>query len=97
MDKLYYPYKATDGKHKFFIINNQGKKIRFGAKGYEDFTIHKDEARKQRYINRHKKREEKFWNDPNTKSYWSRWLLWEKPTIEEAYENIKNNLIGKSI
>ncbi len=25
----------------------------FGASGYSDFTIHKDEQRKQRYIKRH--------------------------------------------
>jgi hypothetical protein len=31
------------------------KKVYFGAADMSDFTIHKDEARKQRYINRHKK------------------------------------------
>ncbi len=31
------------------------KKVYFGAAGMSDFTIHKDEARKQRYINRQKK------------------------------------------
>lgn len=92
MYKLYYPYPATDDKHKYFIITSQGKKVRFGAKGYEDFTIHKDEDRKIRYIARHRKREEKYWNDPNTKSYWSLHLLWNKPTLEESYQDIKNHL-----
>ena len=49
-DKIYYPYPSTDNKHKFFIITNQGKKVNFGAKGYEDFTIHKNKDRKRRYI-----------------------------------------------
>jgi hypothetical protein len=77
VQKKYYPYPATDGKHKYFIITSSGHKVSFGAKGYQDFTIHKDEDRKQRYINRHKKREEQFWNKSgiDTASFWSRFLL----------------------
>ena len=40
-----------------FLINKSGKKIyiyRLGAAGYSDFTLHKDEERKQRSIARHK-------------------------------------------
>ena len=36
-DKMYFPYPSTDKIKKFFIITNQGKKIRFGAKSYEHF------------------------------------------------------------
>lgn len=92
MYQPYYPYPATDNKHKFFIITNEGHKVKFGAKGYEDFTIHKDEKRKERYIARHKKREEIYWNNPNTKSYWSLHLLWNKPTLEASYRDIKKHL-----
>ena len=49
----YYPYPAHDNKPKYYIITNSGHKVHFGAKGYSDFTIHKDPA-KQRYIDRHK-------------------------------------------
>ena len=49
-------YKSNDGKHKYYIITESGKNVYFGAAGYSDFTQHKDEARKQRYINRHKKK-----------------------------------------
>jgi hypothetical protein len=44
----YHPYPANDGKHKYYIITNSGKTIKFGAAGMSDFTIHKDVARKQR-------------------------------------------------
>ena len=55
-----------------------------------DFTIHKDEARKQRYINRHKNGNEN-WNKSgiDTAGFWSRWLLWNLPTIKTSYEDIK--------
>jgi hypothetical protein len=92
-DKIYYPYPSTDKKHKFIIITDTGKKIRFGAKEYEDFTIHKDEERKQRYIKRHEKRESKYWNNPNTASYWAIKFLWSYPTKKEAYEKIKKDLL----
>ena len=44
----YYPYKSDKPNKKYYIITNNNKKVYFGASGYSDFTIHKDEARKQR-------------------------------------------------
>ena len=32
-----------------------GRSIHFGASGYEDYTIHKDDKRKELYIKRHEK------------------------------------------
>ena len=51
----YHPYPANDGKNKYYIITQSGKKIKFGAYGMSDYTLHKDEERKQRYMHRHKK------------------------------------------
>ena len=53
----YYPYKSDKPDKKYYIITHNGKKVYFGAAGMSDFTIHKDEARKQRCINRHKRNE----------------------------------------
>ena len=91
----YIPYPADDGKHKYYIITASGKKVYFGAYGYSDYTIHKDPERKQRYIDRHKKNEFKFWNKSgiDTPSFWSRFLLWEKPTIEASYNYIKKKFL----
>ena len=77
MNKKYFPYKSDRPDKKYFIITNDNKKIYFGQASASDFTLHKDEARKQRYINRHKKNEN--WNNKDTAGFWSRWLLWEKP------------------
>jgi len=38
--KYYFPYKANDGKHKYYIITRNDKKIYFGAAGYYDYTIY---------------------------------------------------------
>ena len=93
--KKYFPYKSDKPNKKYYIITNDNKKVYFGASNYSDFTIHKDEQRKQRYINRHKKNESKYWNKSgiDTPSFWSRFLLWEKPSINESYQFIKNKYL----
>ena len=83
----YYPYKSDKPDKKYYIITNSDKKVYFGAAGMSDFTKHKDEARKQRYIDRHKKNESQ--TNKDTAGFWSRWLLWNKPTIKASYEDIK--------
>jgi hypothetical protein len=59
------------------------------ASGYSDFTIHKDEARKQRYINRHKNNKNWTKSGIDTAGWWSKHLLRNKPTIKESYADIK--------
>jgi hypothetical protein len=91
--KKYYPYKSDKPEKKYYIITKDDKKVYFGAVGYDDFTTHKDEERRQRYIARHKKNED--FTDINSSAYWARFYLWEKPTKKEAYENIKKDLKRK--
>ena len=65
------------------------RNIKFGASGYEDFTTHKEDNRKQRYIARHIAREDWSKTGMYTPGFWSRWLLWNKPTLEESAQDIK--------
>ena len=60
--------------------------VAFGAKGYEDFTTHKDEERKGIYIERHAKGED--WTNPLTAGFWARYILWGRPTILESIEYV---------
>ena len=79
----------SKNKDKKYDARIDGKKtVSFGAAGMSDFTKHKDPERKQRYLNRHKSREN--WNDPTTAGYLSRWILWNKPTIEESIKDTNN-------
>lgn len=84
--------KSTNPNKKFsvYIENNKTiKKIDFGAKGMSDYTIHKNDARKNRYIERHMKREN--WNDPFTAGFWSLRALWNKKTLDESLKDIEKN------
>ena len=90
---FYYPYKSDKPNKKYFIITSKGKKIYFGAAGMSDNTKHKDERRKELYINRHKARENWEKSGIDTAGWWSRWLLWNKPTINESYADIKRRFL----
>lgn len=72
---------------KFRVTFENGTHVDFGGKGYSDYTIHKDPERKQRYMIRHQKREN--WSNIKTAGFWSRWLLWEKPSLTSAKKFIK--------
>ena len=85
----YYPYKSDKPNKKYFIITKNNKKVYFGQAGASDFTIHKDEARKQRYINRHKNNEVWSKSGIDTAEFWSRWILWHLPTIKDSYNDVK--------
>ena len=90
----YYPYPANDGKHKYYIITKSGRKVLFGAAGYSDYTKHKDKDRKQRYIDRHKDKENWGKTGIDTAGFWSYHLLWNKPTIKESYNDIRTRFLN---
>lgn len=79
-------------KYKFIFTFKDGSKktTRFGAKGYSDYTIHKDKERRERYINRHKK--DLDTEDPTRAGYLSMFILWNKPTFEASLEDYKKRI-----
>ena len=83
---------VKDGKKYTAIFYNDDrskiKTVHFGAKGYEDFTIHGDEERKQRYIQRHKTREN--FADYKTAGSLSYHILWNKPSVSASYNDCLN-------
>lgn len=74
--------KAQDNIHKYVAVveqdNGQQRTIRFGQAMASDFTKHRSETRKNRYLDRHRANED--WNDPLTAGFWSRHLLWGDTT-----------------
>jgi hypothetical protein len=90
-NKTFYLYRSTHPDKKYSIRTMESTKvILFGAKGYEDFTKHKDEERRTAYLERHEKNEDWTKNGMLTAGFWSRWLLWNKPTIRESIDDIEN-------
>ena len=66
--------------NKYMVKLPSGKKVHFGSPKYEDFTIHKDEDRRKKYLARAKKIKNKkgelTYNNPESSNYWSVHLLW---------------------
>ncbi len=84
-DKVSIKPSTTKTKKWTAVFFKDGKKVKtiqFGSKGMSDYTIHGDDKRKQRYLDRHKKNEN--WNDPMTAGALSRWILWNKKTIKSS-------------
>ena len=76
-------------KDKKLQIIVRGKSVHFGARGMSDYTIHKDQLRKQRYINRHQSNENWTSTGIETAGFWSRWLLWNKPNLKDSIKDIE--------
>jgi hypothetical protein len=79
--------KKSNKQNKKFMVFVNGKTIHFGAKGMSDYTIHKDKDRMKRYCDRHKKRENWTKKGIKTAGFWSKWLLWNKPTLNGSKKN----------
>ncbi len=79
-------------KYRVTFVEN-GKHVDFGQKGYSDYTIHKDRERMRRYLSRHSRMGESW--GPSGKysaGYWSRWLLWSKPSLKAAIASASRRL-----
>lgn len=83
--------KRSDRKNKKFVaIINEKKKIHFGASQYADFTLHKNKKRRKNYIARHKGLKQNWGiTGIKTAGFWSRWLLWNKESLEDSREDIE--------
>lgn len=65
-------------------VDDKDKSVRFGRVPYSDYTKHKDPERKKQYLARHRKRENWTRSGVLTAGFWSRWVLWNEPTIEAS-------------
>jgi len=84
----------------FFMVDDKEKKISFGASNYRDNTLINDKNSKfylkklvdrnvvkASYIRRH--REKENWNNPLTAGALSRFILWNKKTLNSSIRDFK--------
>lgn len=95
--KLLKVINCSDGKHKLeahFLLQGDQEQAaqqhlhvtRFGARGYTDFTMCHDEDRRQKYLRRHANSGREDHDNPLSAGACARWMLWDKPTLEEAIQ-----------
>lgn len=80
-------HAPSSSAKKFRVVLPDGHSVLFGARGYSDYTIHKDVERQKRYLQRHQARENWGKSGVNTPGFWSRWILWNKPSLEASIKN----------
>jgi len=85
--KLLKVEKLYNDEKKYKAIFDDGKEVKFGASGYQDFTIHRNIIKKNSYISRHSK--DLDTNDPRKPGYLSMYMLWNKPTLKESIADYK--------
>ena len=73
--------KKSTRSEKKYMARIDNKTVHFGASGYLSYETHKDKSRMHRYENRHRSREN--WNKSGIKTagFWSKWILWNKPSL----------------
>ena len=92
--------KDPDGRHKFVaavpVTNGRTKQVHFGLAGFSDYTKHGDPERMRRYLGRHRKRENWTRAGRYTAGFWSRWLLWSRPSFQAALKQTEK-ILGQRI
>lgn len=82
--------QSSNAAKKWMVKFPSGKVVHFGAYGYEDYTIHKDKERKDRYDQRHYRKENWEKSGIKTAGFWAKWLLWNQTTISKSITDIEN-------
>ena len=85
--------KSSKADKKLDAIIDGKKTVSFGQKGYSDYTLHKDDDRKNRYINRHKDKEEWGLSGIKTPGFYAKNILWNKKTIQESVDDLNKKKI----
>lgn len=78
------PVSAPSGdSHKKMVLAKKGedvKLVKFGLRGMQDYTQHRDEGRRENYLARSggikNKQGQLTKNDPFSANYWARKVLW---------------------
>lgn len=90
--------KSGDKKFSAVFFDKEGKKlktVRFGQFGASDYTQHHDKERMKRYVDRHEKREDWTRAGKYTPGFWSKHLLWSKPSFTDALKLTERKLGDK--
>lgn len=71
-------------KNKKWAVKVLGRTVNFGDSRYEDYTQHKDKARRENYCQRHR---HDLRNDPRKPGFWALRVLWGSSTnIEKNFK-----------
>lgn len=86
--------KSNKKDKKLMAVIDGTKTIHFGSSAHSDYTKHKDPDRKERYVDRHKKNENWGKTGVDTAGFYSKHVLWNKPTLEASVNDLNKRFSG---
>ena len=69
------------------MASDGSKVVFFGDSNYSDYTKHRDEERKKKYIRRHSGEDHSISNALSP-AFLARNILWNKPTVESSVRDL---------
>jgi len=95
MDKHFFIFNSDKPSKKYMVkyYNNKTDNINtihFGLRNSEQYPVHKNIELRDRYLGRHQKREDWSRNGMTTAGFWSRYLLWNLPNLDDSIKDIEN-------
>lgn len=84
MIKIKVKFSKSNKPNKKYKVKIFNQTIHFGDERYQDYTIHEDRKRKLLYLARHRHNEDWSSTGIKTAGFWSRWILWNKPSLRES-------------
>jgi hypothetical protein len=69
--------------------------VSFGERGMSDYTLHKDASRRELYLKRHASHEDWSSNGLYSAGFWSRWLLWNLPSLRTSARDMERRFCLK--
>lgn len=87
---IFFLGNSKKGNKRYYVRElGTNKTVHFGDKNYENYTIHKDNDRKLSYLSRHYRREDWTPSGIYTPGFWSRFLLWSRPTLDASIRELQ--------
>ena len=74
----------------YLTVDDKEHHVDFGSAGYQDYTMHKEQARKALYLGRHAAREDWTISGILTPGFWSRWISWNLKSIDASLADVKD-------
>jgi len=84
MHIVIYRSKTPGKKYTAEIHDDSVVRINFGDPNGSQYPIHKNKTTRAAYIARHKKTENWTRSGFRTAGFWSKHILWNKPTVAES-------------
>ena len=88
---------STKKNKKYDARIDGSKTVSFGQKMASDFTKHKNPDRKEAYLARHKAREDWINSGAKAAGFYSKNVLWNKPTLKESIDDINKRFKGLNV